>query len=96
MTSITLKGSPVAASGVHISNLETGKEYDVQATTEVIVSAGAIDSPKLLMLSGIGNATALAAVTDPLSFFLFFGSSSNDLNGSSAYVLSSSALGNSR
>lgn len=34
----------------------------MQAAKEVIVCAGAIDTPKLLLLSGIGNATALSAV----------------------------------
>lgn len=62
VTSINLQGNPLTAKGVHIVNRETGKEYDVQAAKEVIVCAGAIDTPKLLLLSGIGNATALSAV----------------------------------
>jgi len=37
-----------------------GENVTAQATNEVIVSAGAIGSPQLLMLSGIGNASDLA------------------------------------
>jgi choline dehydrogenase len=51
----------------------TGVEYIHQGTIhqsfvqqEVILSAGAIDSPKLLMLSGIGNAEHLQALDIPV------------------------------
>ena len=39
-----------------------GKSHKVPATREVIVAAGAIGSPKLLMLSGIGRADDLKAL----------------------------------
>jgi choline dehydrogenase len=39
-----------------------GKIERIGATREVVVCAGAIDSPKLLLLSGIGNADRLAAL----------------------------------
>lgn len=48
------------AIGVEI--LVDGQVRQVMASTEVILSAGAINSPKLLMLSGIGAADELAKV----------------------------------
>ena len=50
---------------VGISYQRKGITHQVRATREVILSAGAINSPQLLMLSGIGNADHLAALDIP-------------------------------
>jgi len=41
------------ATGVEVS--KDGYDFRVQARNEVILSAGTIESPRLLMLSGIGD-----------------------------------------
>ena len=43
-----------------VEYLRDGRTETVHATTEVVVSAGAIQSPKLLMLSGLGDPGQLA------------------------------------
>lgn len=45
---------------IGVSYLHKGKLENLHAECEVIISAGAINSPKLLMLSGIGCATDLS------------------------------------
>lgn len=47
---------------VGVEYLHAGKPRVVRAMQEVVLSAGAIDSPRLLMLSGIGRASELRAV----------------------------------
>lgn len=47
------------ATGVKFTSSETGKSYTVKANKEVIVSGGTVNSPQILELSGIGNATVL-------------------------------------
>ncbi|WP_172329054.1 GMC family oxidoreductase [Mangrovicoccus sp. HB161399] len=44
-----------------VSFVRRGRQYTVHASSEVIVSSGAINTPKLMMLSGIGDAAQLAA-----------------------------------
>ncbi|KAJ7679071.1 hypothetical protein DFH06DRAFT_504858 [Mycena polygramma] len=49
------------AVGVEFANSATGPRYRARARKEVIISAGAIHSPHILMLSGVGPATQLKA-----------------------------------
>lgn len=52
-------GSPIFK-GVQISQRSEGPFINLTANKEVILSAGAIKSPQILMLSGIGDATELS------------------------------------
>jgi choline dehydrogenase len=54
------------ATGVLAKNVGTGKKYIFNARKEVIISAGVIESPKLLMLSGIGDASVLRNLNIPV------------------------------
>ncbi|OSD07655.1 GMC oxidoreductase [Trametes coccinea BRFM310] len=53
----TKKGNTLTATGVEF--VVGGKTYVANAKKEIILSAGAIQTPQLLELSGIGNATIL-------------------------------------
>ncbi|MCU7729558.1 GMC family oxidoreductase N-terminal domain-containing protein [Actinoplanes sp. KI2] len=50
-----------------VTYLRDGQTHTVGATQEVIVSAGAVQSPKLLMLSGIGDPEHLREVGVPVA-----------------------------
>src|SRR3546814_14819034 len=47
---------------VGVEYRQGGRTATVRAAAEVIVSAGAVNTPKLLLLSGIGPAAALQAL----------------------------------
>nr|VWO99079.1 Alcohol oxidase [Ganoderma boninense] len=49
-------------SGVEIAQSKTSSVFAINATKEVILSAGAINTPQLLQLSGIGSPSPLAAL----------------------------------
>lgn len=57
-TAVTLDAGRVAAVRYHLD----GVELQAEARREVVLSAGSVDSPKLLLLSGIGPATELSAL----------------------------------
>ncbi|KAL5341119.1 putative choline dehydrogenase [Aspergillus crustosus] len=54
------------ATGVEVSELRTNKTYPLLARREVIVTAGAFQSPQLLLVSGVGPADLLAEHDIPL------------------------------
>jgi choline dehydrogenase len=60
VTRVLLEGPPGARRAVGVEYRRGGRLAQARARREVIVSAGAINSPQLLMLSGIGNAAHLA------------------------------------
>lgn len=51
---------------VGVEYLSDGRVQSIRADREVIVCAGAINSPQLLMLSGIGDANALSKLNIPV------------------------------
>lgn len=51
---------------VGVEYLQEGTLHQAHVNQEVILSAGAFDSPKLLMLSGIGNAEGLRSLNIPV------------------------------
>lgn len=65
VTRVIIDSKTKVATGVEFLCLKTKKLKVVKANKEVILSAGAFDSPKLLMLSGIGPADYLREVQIP-------------------------------
>lgn len=56
IASLRLEGKRVTG----VNFIHRGRQFSVMASREVILSAGAINTPKILMLSGIGDAGELA------------------------------------
>ncbi|CDO68788.1 GMC oxidoreductase [Trametes cinnabarina] len=61
----TPEGAPRAV-GIQVSSRRSGPRFAVGASKEVIVCAGAIGSPQLLQLSGIGDSEHLSKLNIPL------------------------------
>ncbi|KAH8656649.1 hypothetical protein BGZ60DRAFT_507906 [Tricladium varicosporioides] len=62
----TGNGTDLTARGVTVSLLEAGLNGAALATKEVIITAGALQTPQLLMLSGIGPAPTLTKFGIPV------------------------------
>jgi choline dehydrogenase-like flavoprotein len=45
---------------------KNGQVYQIQATKEIILSAGSVNSPQILMLSGIGSEDHLKSLNIPV------------------------------
>lgn len=61
-TRVLLEGPPSGRRAVGVEVQSGGRTWRVRADREVIVSGGSIESPKLLLLSGIGRATELRRI----------------------------------
>ncbi|KZO91400.1 GMC oxidoreductase [Calocera viscosa TUFC12733] len=61
------EGSP-KASGVEVATSPDSETFKIQAKREIILSAGAINTPKLLLLSGIGPEEDLKKVGVPVVY----------------------------
>ena len=64
VTKVHIDAASKTATGVEF--VKDGKYYSISATKEVILSAGAIGSPQILMLSGVGPAAELEKHNIPL------------------------------
>ncbi|KAI0754898.1 alcohol oxidase [Daedaleopsis nitida] len=58
---VALEDGTPAVRGVQLAQSENGPYYTINATQELILSAGSINTPHILMLSGIGDASSLSA-----------------------------------
>jgi choline dehydrogenase-like flavoprotein len=56
------RDTKVAATGVEFSTGESGDQNQILATKEVILAVGALHTPQILQLSGIGDAAHLSSL----------------------------------
>ncbi|KAI0047950.1 GMC oxidoreductase [Auriscalpium vulgare] len=62
----SVDGAEPRVSGVEFTTAPDAPRFEVKADKEVIVSSGSVGSAKLLLLSGIGDSTSLAALGIPV------------------------------
>lgn len=79
---------PITKTTYGVEYLKNGILYTAHATKEVIVSSGAINSPKLLMLSGIGPKYHLKNLNIPVLENLNVGNNLQDHVTTDAFILS--------
>ena len=73
---ILINSTTKQATGVRFE--KKGKIYEIQVSKEVILSAGSINSPQILMLSGIGPADHLSSLNIPVIADLKVGNNLQD------------------
>ncbi|KAG6451018.1 hypothetical protein O3G_MSEX006888 [Manduca sexta] len=78
---------PTTKTAYGVTYVKNGKIYTARARKEVIVSAGAINSPKLLMLSGVGPRHHLESLNIPVIADLDVGSNLQDHVTTDALVI---------
>lgn len=69
---------PISKQATGVRFEKEGRIYEVQAKKEVILSAGAVNTPQLLMLSGVGPAEHLASFDIPVMANLRVGDNLQD------------------
>ncbi len=62
VTRLLLEGAPVRATGVEMQAAAGGAPLNARATREVVLCAGAVGTPQILQLSGIGPAALLQSL----------------------------------
>lgn len=78
---------PVSKTAYGVQYVKDGLLYTVQARKEVIVSSGALNSPKLLMLSGIGPKYHLENLNIPVLVNLNVGKNLQDHVTTDAFII---------
>lgn len=78
VTNVLLRSQDNTIEADGVEYLKEGKKYKVTASREVILSAGAINTPKLLMLSGLGPKDYLDHLNLPVFYDLPVGSNLQD------------------
>lgn len=79
---------PVSKTAVGVQYIKNDEYYTIYARKEVILSAGSINSPKILMLSGVGPAEHLQSLNIPVLADLSVGFNLQDHVTTDAFIYS--------